>query len=110
MIATRPEKLTLMVNQYITHAVSFKIKFKQIYIIHFYKISVLLQLKNRSNLSYEHLYTLGNLTHFIPAMYLSLIDEAAFKFFIEAGLFDTRICVGSDSKDGWANLIVKAFG
>lgn len=43
-------------------------------------------------------------------MYLNLIDEAAFKFFIEAGLFDTRICVSPDSKDGWANLIVKAFG
>ncbi|VVC44291.1 Hypothetical protein CINCED_3A001515 [Cinara cedri] len=87
MIASEPNKLSSMVDQYITCI-----------------------LKNESSLSYEHLYTLGNLIHFIPTMYLSVIDEQSFKFLIESSLFDTRICVDSLSKDKWANLIIKAFG
>jgi len=72
--------------------------------------SVSSQLKNNSALSYEHLYTLGNLTHFIPTTYLSLVDKQAFKFLVEASLFDTRMCVDSMSKDKWADLVIKAFG
>lgn len=71
---------------------------------------VLLQLKNKPILSYEHLYTLGNLTHFISATYLNSVDEQAFKYLVEAGLFDTRICVDSKSKEKWAGLIIKSFG
>lgn len=68
-----------------------------------------LKLKSRPNLSHEHLYTLGNLIHFLPTMYLNLVDEQAFKFMIEAGLFDTRMCVDSMSKDKWADLIIKSY-
>lgn len=42
--------------------------------------------------------------------YLSLVDGQAFKFMIEAGLFDTRLCVDPISKEKWADLIIKAFG
>jgi len=38
------------------------------------------------------------------------VDEQAFKFLLEAGLFDTRMCVDSTIKEKWANLIIKAFG
>lgn len=75
-----------------------------------YYTTVLLQLTNSSTLSYDHLYILGNLIHFIDAKYLNLVDEQAFKFFIETGLFDTRICVDSFSKEQWSNLIIKSFG
>lgn len=69
-----------------------------------------LQHKNESSLSYEQLYTLGNLTHFIPITYLSLVEGQAFKLMIEAGLFDTRLCVDLASKEKWADLIIKSFG
>lgn len=107
MIATQSKKLSLMVDQYITHIVCFK--FPNRY-INCFIIFIILQLKNESSLSYEHLYTLGNLIHFIPTTYLYLIDKQAFKFLIETELFDTRICVDSFSKGKWAELIFKAFG
>lgn len=106
MISTQSKKLFLMVEQYITHIVRFKILNIYVNSIIFIK----LQLKNESSLSYEYLVTLGNLIHFIPTTYLHLIDEQAFKFLIETKLFDTRICVDSFSKDKWAELIIKAFG
>lgn len=71
---------------------------------------ILLQLKNGSNISYEHLYILGNLIHYIPTSYLNLIDEHALKFLIDTGLFDTRMCVDSISKNKWADLLIKAYG
>uniref|UniRef100_A0A2S2NSI1 Otoancorin n=1 Tax=Schizaphis graminum TaxID=13262 RepID=A0A2S2NSI1_SCHGA len=87
MIASQPQKLSLMVDKYITNI-----------------------LENRSTLSFEHLHVLGNLIHFIPTIYLSVIDEQAFKFMVESGLIDTRICVDSIAKEKWADLLIKAFG
>ncbi|XP_022161558.1 uncharacterized protein LOC111027479 [Myzus persicae] len=87
MIASQPQKLSLMVDQYITNV-----------------------LGNRSTLSLEHLHILGNLIHFMPTTYLSAVDGQAFKFIVEAGLIDTRICVDSIAKEKWADLIIKAFG
>lgn len=46
----------------------------------------------------------------MPTIYLSVIDESSFKFIIESGLFDTRICVDLLSKEKWADLIIKSFG
>ncbi|XP_050441383.1 uncharacterized protein LOC126846182 isoform X2 [Adelges cooleyi] len=66
--------------------------------------------KNSSVLNIDHLYTLGNLTHFIGFEYLSKVDGKAFKILLEIGLFDTRICFGANSKDQWANLVIRAFG
>ncbi|XP_016659329.2 uncharacterized protein LOC100160532 [Acyrthosiphon pisum] len=87
MIASQPQKLSLIVDQYITDS-----------------------LGNRSALSFEHLHILGNLIHFIPTTYLSVVDEQAFKFIVETGLIDTRICVDSIAKEKWADLLLKAFG
>lgn len=70
----------------------------------------LLQLRNGTNLSYEHLFILGNLTHFIPTIYLDFVDDFAFKILLETELFDTRICVDSVTKYKWADLIIRAFG
>lgn len=106
MIASKPEKLYLIVDKYIKHIVSLKLKNITLY-QHF---SYLLQLKNESYLSYEHLYILGNLFHFIPSTYLNLVDERAFKFMVETGLFDTRICIDSISNGKWSDLIIRAFG
>lgn len=108
MIVTPPQKLSIMVDQYITNIVSLKLKIKRMCFFIFYYVSI--QLSNRSTLSYEHLHTLGNLIHFIPTKYLSLVDERAFKFMVESGLMDTRICVDSIAKLKWADLIIKAFG
>jgi hypothetical protein len=38
------------------------------------------------------------------------VDGQAFKFMVEAGLFDRRLCVDSISREKWADLIIKAFG
>lgn len=46
----------------------------------------------------------------MPTTYLSAVDGQAFKFIVEAGLIDTRICVDSIAKEKWADLIIKAFG
>lgn len=75
-----------------------------------YNFCILFKLKNRSYISYEHLYTLGNLVHFIPTAQLSSIDAQAFKMLINSGLFDTRMCVDLMSKHKWADLIIKAYG
>ncbi|XP_025197043.1 uncharacterized protein LOC112595869 [Melanaphis sacchari] len=87
MIASQPQKLSLVVDQYITNI-----------------------LENRSTLSFEHLHILGNLIHFIPTTYLSVVDEQAFKLMLESGLIDTRICIDSLAKAKWADLLIKAFG
>ncbi|XP_060861457.1 uncharacterized protein LOC132938560 [Metopolophium dirhodum] len=87
MIASQPQKLSLMVDQYITNS-----------------------LGNRPTLGFEHLHILGNLIHFIPTTYLSVVDEHAFKFIVETGLIDTRMCVDSIAKEKWADLLIKAFG
>lgn len=108
MIASQPQKLSLMVDQYITNIVSLKLKITKFF--HYCLIICLTQLGNRSTLSFEHLHILGNLIHFIPSTYLSVVDGQAFKFMIETGLIDTRICVDSITKEKWADLIVKAFG
>lgn len=107
MIASQPQKLSLMVDQYITSSVSIKLKIKKLY---HYCIICPIQLGNRSTLSFEHLHILGNLIHFIPTTYLSVVDEQAFKFMVETGLIDTRMCVDSIAKEKWANLLIKAFG
>lgn len=107
MIASQPQKLSLMVDQYITNTVSLKLKIKKLY---HYCIICPIQLGNRSTLSFEHLHTLGNLIHFIPTTYLSVVDEQAFKFMVETGLIDTRMCVDSIAKEKWADLLIKAFG
>lgn len=82
----------------------------KILLLYLHFLSFLSQLKNEFYLTYEHLYTLGNLFHFIPSTYLNLVDERAFKFMVESGIFDTRICVDSISKEKWSDLIIKAFG
>lgn len=87
MIASQPQKLSLIVEKYITNI-----------------------LENRSTLSFEHLHILGNLIHFIPTTYLSIVDDQAFKFMVESGLIDTRMCVDSIAKEKWADLLIKAFG
>ncbi|KAF0770310.1 Uncharacterized protein FWK35_00000802 [Aphis craccivora] len=87
MIASQPQKLSLMVEKYIRNI-----------------------LENRSTLSFEHLHILGNLIHFIPTTYLSIVDDQAFKFMVESGLIDTRMCVDSIAKEKWADLLIKAFG
>jgi len=38
------------------------------------------------------------------------VDDQAFKFMVESGLIDTRMCVDSIAKEKWAELLVKAFG
>lgn len=107
MIASQPQKLSLMVDQYITNIVSLKLKINKMY---HYCIICPIQLRNTSTLSFEHLHILGNLIHFIPVTYLSVVDEQAFKFILETGLIDTRICVNSIAKEKWADLLIKAFG
>ncbi|XP_050528946.1 uncharacterized protein LOC126898698 [Daktulosphaira vitifoliae] len=67
-------------------------------------------LKNSSNISFEQLYILGNLTHFLTTTNLERVEGKAFKFLIEAGLFDSRICFSTAAKDYWANLIIRSFG
>jgi len=107
MIASQPQKLSLLVDQYITNIVSLKLKITKLF--HYFIIYVT-QLGNRSTLSFEHLHILGNLIHFIPSTYLNVVDGQAFKFSVETGLIDTRICVDSITKEKWADLLIKAFG